>query len=205
MRYLGSSTACRARFSGNLLYNAAESLEMKSIGKPFRSVRLRGYDYTIGGAYFITICTHNRQPLFGKITDGKMHLNDIGQVAVDEWLKTASLRTNVILDEFIVMPNHFHGVVILKSDCNGTARRATTETFGKPVANSTPTIVRSYKSAVTKRVNALRHMPGASVWQHNYYEHVIRDENDLNSIREYIRYNPLKWAEDEENPARCGV
>lgn len=168
--------------------------------KPFRSVRLRGYDYTIGGAYFITICTHNRQNLFGEIEKEVVVLNGNGHIAVEEWLKTAVLRPNVILDEFIVMPNHVHGIVILNSERSSTARRATTEIFGKPVVNSIPTIVRAYKSAVTKQINDLRGTGAFPIWQRNYYEHVIRGEDDLNKVREYVRYNPSKWAEDEENP-----
>jgi REP element-mobilizing transposase RayT len=168
--------------------------------KPFRSVRLRGYDYTIGGAYFITICTHNRQNLFGEIEKEVVVLNGSGHIAVEEWLKTAVLRPNVILDEFVVMPNHVHGIVILNSERSSTARRATTEEFGKPIANSIPTVIRAYKSAVTKRIHELHLESSTPVWQRNYYEHVIRGEDDLNSIREYIRFNPQKWADDEETP-----
>jgi REP element-mobilizing transposase RayT len=100
------------------------------------------------------------------------------------------------------MPNHIHCIIILDSLRRGTARRAPTEGFGKPLANSIPTIVRAYKSAVTKCINEFRKTPGASVWQRNYYEHVVRDDNDLNRIREYIECNPARWAEDEENPSR---
>lgn len=127
-------------------------------------------------------------------------MNGNGHIAVEEWLKTAVLRPNVLLDEFIVMPNQVHGIVILNSERSSTARRATTEKFGKPIADSIPTIVRAYKSAVTKQIHTLKAASDYPVWQRNYYEHVIRGEDDLNSIREYIRFNPQKWSEDEENP-----
>ena len=106
------------------------------------------------------------------------------------------------MDTYIVMPNHLHGIVI-RNDIRRreTARRVpTAEQFGKPVTGSLPTVVRSFKSAVTKHVNILRKTPGAPFWQHRYYEHIVRNENDLNSIREYIITNPARWAFDKENP-----
>ena len=99
------------------------------------------------------------------------------------------------------MPNHFHGILTIIGDGEGTARRAPTmERFGKPTSGSLPTIVRAFKSAVTKRINELCGTPGASMWQRNCYEHVIRSETDLAEIREYIADNPLKWELDSENP-----
>jgi len=109
------------------------------------------------------------------------------------------------LDEFIVMPNHFHAIVIIREYDGGSVgarrRRAPTiEQFSKPVAGSIPTIVRAYKSAVTSRINQLRGTSGAPVWQRNYWEHIIRNEEELSRIREYIRYNPMKWETDDEYP-----
>ena len=99
------------------------------------------------------------------------------------------------------MPNHFHGIIYIESTRRGTARRAPTiEQFGKPSTNSLPTIVRSFKSAVTKQINQSCDMPGTPIWQRNYYEHIIRDEISLNKIREYIINNPIKWQFDHENP-----
>ena len=133
-----------------------------------------------------------------------MVINRIGQIVADEWWKTPVLRPNIELDEFVVMPNHFHGIVAIVEG-RGTARRAPTpERFGTPVSGSLPTIVRSFKSAVTSHVNTLRGIPGASPWQRNYHEHVIRNENDLHRIREYIQTNPLRWELDRENPERQG-
>jgi len=165
-----------------------------------RSLRLKGYDYKQAGVYFVSMCTLNRTCFFGDIVNGEMMLNAEGQIVAEEWIKTAEIRNNIELDEWVVMPNHFHGILVI-NECRGTARRApTVEQFGKPVPNSIPTIIRSFKSAVTKRINKLRNSPGAKIWQRNYYEHIIRNEDELNRIREYITNNPLKWEFDKENP-----
>lgn len=165
-----------------------------------RSLRLKGYDYKQAGVYFVSMCTLNRTCFFGDIVNGEMMLNAEGQIVAEEWIKTAEIRNNIELDEWVVMPNHFHGILVI-NECRGTARRApTVEQFGKPVSNSIPTIIRSFKSAVTKRINELRNSPGAKIWQRNYYEHIIRNEDELNRIREYITNNPLKWEFDKENP-----
>jgi REP element-mobilizing transposase RayT len=135
--------------------------------------------------------------LFGKIKNDKMILNDIGKIVDKEWKRTAQLRQNIVLDEYIVMPNHIHGIIALndKHDGRGTMHRAPTyEQFGKPVPGSIPTIMRAFKSAVTKNINKIRNTCGRPIWQRNYWEHVIRDANDLNRIRAYIKNNPSKWT-----------
>ena len=165
-----------------------------------RSIRLRDYDYSGAGAYFVTICAVNRECLFGEVLDGSMQPNEAGLIVEECWQTIPHHFSHIDLDEMAVMPNHIHGIIVLTP---GTACRApTVESFGCPVAGSLPTIVRSFKSAVTKRINELRENRGAPVWQRNYYEHVIRDENDLHSIRQYIADNPVKWADDENHPAR---
>lgn len=99
------------------------------------------------------------------------------------------------------MPNHFHGILVITGNCRGTARRAPTlERFGQPVPGSIPAIIRSFKSAVTKRINELRQMPGAKIWQRNYHERIIRDESEMNKIREYIQSNPIQWEMDSLFP-----
>ena len=130
-----------------------------------------------------------------------MELNDFGAIIQFEWLRTALLRSNVELDEFIIMPNHFHGIIsILNDDGRGTARRApTSEQFGCPISRSLPTIIRLFKSASTKRINELRNTLAVLVWQRGYYEHIIRNENELNQVRQYVLDNPVKWDEDSEN------
>ncbi len=172
-----------------------------------RSLRLPGYSYATPGAYFITVCACNRGCLFGEVTAGEMRLNECGNIVKEEWLKTGILRPYLAMDEFVVMPNHVHGIVIIDSNgSRGIARYAPTETttsqFGHLSPCSIAAIVRAFKAAATRRVNELRRAPGVPVWQRGYYEHVIRGEDDLNSVREYVRYNPSKWAEDEENPSR---
>jgi REP element-mobilizing transposase RayT len=173
-----------------------------------RSIRLKGYDYSQAGAYFITICTKDRACLFGEMVDGEMRLNPWGEIVREEWFKTAQLRLYVRLHdtEFVVMPNHVHGIIWIVDDNVVGARRrraptdAPLERFGAPVSGSIPTIVRAFKSATTKRLNALRGTPGGQIWQRNYYEHIIRDDESLNRIREYIANNPSQWAADRENP-----
>jgi len=167
---------------------------------------LRGHDYSNRGAYFITVCAYNRECLFGEIMNDKMRLNEYGRIVDIEWAKTNNNRNNVVLDTYVVMPNHFHGILILS---RGTARcTPTTKTgngrhyrkFGKMISGTLLAIIRSFKSAVTKHINGLGDKQGVPVWQRNYYEHVVRNEKELNQIREYIMNNPLKWELDEENP-----
>ncbi len=160
-----------------------------------RSTRLQGYNYSLAGAYFTTICTHHRQYLFGDIVDGEMRINDAGLLTQQCWQEIPVHFANTELDAFVVMPNHLHGIVVIIG--RGTACRAPTmERFGQPVAGSLPTVVRSFKSAVSKHINALRQTPGGRVWQRNYWEHIIRNELELSRIREYISTNPVRWEMD---------
>ena len=168
-------------------------------------IRLAGYDYSSEGGYFITIVTHQLLPVFGMILDNKVVLLQAGEIARSEWFRTMQLRDRVELfeDEFVVMPNHIHGIIWLTR--RGTARRAPTmdeypsvEQFGKPVSGSIPTIVRAYKSAVSKHINLLRRSNSTPLWQWNYYEHIIRDEKDYENIVEYIYQNPYNWEKDEK-------
>jgi len=158
-----------------------------------RSIRLKNYDYASSGAYFVTIVTHGRQCLFGAIVDGQMRLNEFGEIVCDEWLKTEIIRPRVQLDVFVIMPNHIHGIIIVNDVdgcCRGTLQRAPTiEQFGKPTSDSIPTIIRLFKSATTKRINEYRNTPAVSVWQRNYYEHIIRNETEWQRIRQYIANN----------------
>ncbi len=168
-----------------------------------RSVRLKEFDYSKAGAYFVTICTKDRECLFGEILGDRMVLNEFGEIAQAEWLRTSEIRPNVDLDAFVIMPNHLHGNLFLRdwadvgAHCNvPLPNTPQTEEFGKSTVNSIPTIIKLFKSTVTKQINELRGTPGHPVWQKNYFERVIRDEDELNRIREYIIYNPAKWAED---------
>lgn len=186
-----------------------------------RSIRLKGYDYTQPGACFVTVVTQDRACLFGEIVDGRMRLNRPGRIVYEEWFRTARLRPYVELrpDEFIVMPNHIHGIIrivdIIDDDNVGARRRpvgarrrraptsgTTLEQFGRPVPGSIPTIIRAFKSATTRRINEWRGTPGARVWQRNYWEHIVRNEKALERIRRYIMTNPARWQMDRENPYR---
>jgi len=163
-----------------------------------RSIRLKEFDYSNPWWYYVTICTHTRNNLFGKVINAQMRLNEFGNIVEEEWLKTKVIRKNVDLDYYVVMPNHFHGILIINS--RDTARCVPTNEnrkFGEMIPGSLPVIIRSFKSAVTKRINELRKKTDSTVWQKNYYEHIIRNEKDLFFTRRYIELNPLKWELDE--------
>jgi len=174
---------------------------MSAVIKKRRSVRLKNYDYSHPGAYFVTVCAHEKKCLFGKNVESRMELNALGKIVEKHWMEIPKHFQTVSLDQFIVVPNHIHGILIVNVDGRGMACHAPTpRRFGKPVSNSLPTVVGSFKSAVSKTINESRNGLRTTVWQRNYYEHVIRNEKDLKAIREYIEQNPLKWSLDEENP-----
>jgi REP element-mobilizing transposase RayT len=182
-----------------------------------RSIRLRGYDYSSPGAYFITICSHNKQFLFGNVADGQMHRNDYGEIVQKEWFGSATIRKEIQLDAWMVMPNHVHGIVMITpvaahGHAPGTAT-ALHPTVPRGVGahghaplqrrpRSLATFVGGFKGTVKSRINEMRRTLGAPVWQENYYEHIIRNGDELNKIREYILTNPSRWANDRENPER---
>lgn len=171
-----------------------------------RSIRLKGYDYSQPGAYFITICAQDRACIFGEIVDGQMRLSPAGEIVREEWYKTAAIRPNVELDEFVVMPNHIHGIILINDIGRDTSRRVPTmERFGKPTSNSIPTIVRLFKSVTTKRINQMRGTPAVPVWQRNYYEHIVRNDKEMDRIRQYVVNNPMQWYYDRENPENINI
>lgn len=168
-----------------------------------RSHRLEGYDYSWEGAYYVTICSYNRKCLFGEIICDEMQLNDYGRIVKEEWFKTCQLRPNIELDEFVVMPNHVHGIIVIINELNHgnhPARWMPTNDENKMKPGSLPVIVRAFKSAVTKRINEIYNMLNMPVWQRGYYDHIIRNEKSLNQIREYIIENPRLWLKDDNNP-----
>lgn len=173
-----------------------------------RSIRLRGYDYAQAGAYFVTICANHRVCLFGEVADGEMIPSSLGRIVAQCWDDIPRHVARVSLDAAVVMPNHIHGIVLIEHrvEEEGTACRApTSERFGRPVSGSLPTVVRSFKAASTRLINEQRGTPGQTIWQRNYYEHVIRNEASLTRLRDYIAANPARWAEDQlhpENPSR---
>jgi putative transposase len=169
-----------------------------------RSIRLKGLDYTQPGAYFVTICTFQRDEIFGEVVESEMRLNPSGEIIRDEWFKTVQIWPNVELheDEFVIMPNHVHGIIwIVETDSAGATRRvAPTKGSRTLVPGSIGAILGQFKSITAKRINVVRGTPGVSVWQRNYYEHIIRNENELKNIWDYIDTNPLRWQEDQLNP-----
>ena len=182
-----------------------------------RTLRLRGYDYCAPGAYFITICTAKQKFTLGRIVKGEMRLNQFGRVVKNEWLRTATIRPELKLDAFIVMPNHFHAIVAIEAPEVGAHRRAplhlpaAAQTIcvgahgGAPLQRpprSLGSLIAGFKSAVTICINRIRRTPRASLWQRNYYEHIIRNDDELNKIRWYVLTNPQRWRLDPDNPRR---
>jgi putative transposase len=171
-----------------------------------RTIRLKRYDYRDGGIYFVTICASKREHIFGEIRHGVMGLNEWGCVVADELQKTPIIRPYVELGTWCVMPNHVHVLFYIDDDPRrrgmagrGMARHAPTERqFGKPQPGSLPTIVGAFKSAVTKRINALRDAPGEPIWQRNYHEHIVRSQDERVRIERYILANPSHWMIDDD-------
>ena len=170
-----------------------------------RSVRLKNYDYSQNGMYFVTICTQDWKCLFGKVTEnskGEMIcvLNQAGKIAEKELRNTEKIRENVEMDCFIVMPNHVHAIIKIGNSvgayCNTPLQKQTKTKFQSPSKNL-GAIVRGYKSTVTKKINELQNTPGIPVWQRNYHEHIIRNEKSLGKIRDYIFHNAAKWEKDK--------
>lgn len=178
-----------------------------------RSIRLEGYDYGQPGAYFITVCTQDRDCLFGDVVDGDMRLNDAGRLVQATWRGLPEHYSGVGLDAFVVMPNHVHGVVVFGDVVEAAAggHGGATDGGGHGGGAGLKTaparrhglgeIVRGFKTFSARRINALRGTTGMRLWQRNYYEHVIRDAVSLSRIRQYILDNPTQWAFDRENPA----
>lgn len=188
-----------------------------------RSIRLKGFDYSRQGAYFVTICTHERECLLGAIVEGAMVLSETGQIAQFVWDDLPNHVAGCVPSEFIVMPNHVHGIVLLVGAGSKPARGAGADVPEKTWAGLEPAptrqtlseIVRQFKTFSARRINAMRSTQGVPVWQRNYYEHVIRNEDDYHRIAEYITTNPARWEEDTlhpatlagagSKPARCGL
>jgi len=186
-----------------------------------RSIRLKGYDYRQAGAYFVTICTQDRAFLFGQVVHDEIQLNDAGKMVYDVWNDLPAFYPGVQTDAFIVMPNHIHGIIILvgagprvcpDSDpraCPGQPQELE-QPQGVAPALGLPDIVHRFKTMTTRRyadgVKRLGWEPfRGRLWQRNYYERIIRNEESLNRIRGYILTNPMRWALARENPHRVGV
>ena len=174
-----------------------------------RSIRLKGYDYSQSGLYFITLCTIDRTCMFGNVVEGKMQLNDIGQLVEQEWLNTIKIRhDDVRLHNYIVMPNHFHAIIEIRrgeshspqshlsqSDPSSITNECNINGKDLPQRMKSPSktvgaIVRGFKGAISRQL-------GYTVWQRNYYEHIIRTDASYRHISNYIENNPTKWQSDK--------
>jgi len=186
-----------------------------------QSIRLKGYDYSQSGLYFITICCYERECLFGNIINSQMILNNFGQLIKEEWLKSAEIRKEIELDDFVIMPNHFHGIVIINQEINSDFMKNDVDFQDNNVGangrsplhqiqssppkismkpKSISSLIAGFKSATTKKINIIRNTPQNPVWQRNYYDHIIRNDESLTRIREYIQNNPLSWENDQLHP-----
>lgn len=189
-----------------------------------RSIRLQGYDYSREGLYFITLCCQDRAHLFGEVRNRAMHLNTLGKIALEEWYHTETVRNNVIIHESVVMPNHLHGIVEIthqKGENETGAFKSPSHTIGAIVRGYKIATIKKIKDSIEGSKDSkdedkdskgdskgdigkgeLQFAPTAptaptKIWQRNYYEHIIRDEQSYHRISEYIKNNPAKWEEDK--------
>ncbi len=201
-----------------------------------KPTRLRDYDYSQPGAYFVTICVQHRKCLFGTIVDGQMQLNEIGKIVVECWNHIPQHFPFIELGDSVIMPNHIHGIIVyplVGGFCLGVSAgsprptaeqqsKHTTVEVGSPRpsegAQSTHPIVGAgsphppknpsalgkivayFKYQSTKHINQHRNIPGTRIWQRNYHDHIIRDDADLQRLRQYIQDNPMKWELDQLHP-----
>lgn len=176
-----------------------------------RSIRLPGHDYSRPGGYFVTIVAHGRECLFGEIVNDEMRLNEYGQIADDAWQWLARQYPYIELGIWVVMPNHLHGIIVLHEAGRGGSRGEAAPTGAyrpKPLGG----LIGAFKTVSAKKINLLRKTEGGIVWQRNYYEHIIRNDEDYNRIPPSFPHfrsskwgmqggaNPAAWAEDQENP-----
>lgn len=183
------------------------------------SIRLPNYDYSQPGAYFVTIVTWHRECLFGEIVAGEMRLNKFGEIVRWKWLELPKRLGFIELGAFIVTPNHFHSILIIHETVGAThqgldkARLSNVSLSdvtidsidGSPLPHgpkpaSLGAIIAQFKSRVTKRLWKIPSLKGTPIWQRNYYEHIIRNERDLQNKATYIEANPMLWDQDDENP-----
>ena len=180
-----------------------------------RSTRLPGYDYSSPGAYFVTICVREGECLLGEVVGAEMRFNEFGRIAHEFWADVPVHFPNVSVDSFVIMPNHLHSIVVIREEGGETPPLQDRDRRGAETAPSAasaspqsrikrPTlgqIVGYYKHETTRQINQVRESAGVVFWQRNYWEHVIRSEESLNRIREYVQTNPERWLEDQLHPA----
>jgi REP element-mobilizing transposase RayT len=161
-----------------------------------QSIRLQGYDYSNQCAYFVTICTWSRENILGNVLNSAMQLTSFGEIVMKCWEELPNHYKNIELDQFVIMPNHLHGIIWINGDIAGTGfKPAPTDK-----RHGLSEIVRALKTFSSRRINKNRNISGTPVWQRNYFDRIIRNEKELTAIREYIINNPLQWELDENNP-----
>ncbi len=173
------------------------------------SLRLRGYDYGSSGVYFVTLCLRDRLCLLGKVAQDQMRLNRFGLTVAECWERLPLRYPHVELDEWIVMPNHLHGIIAICEDAGGSRPAPTSPDAGAPDVGARVKLLGqllgAFKTTSARRINQMRGTPGASVWQRNYFDHIVRTDQELERIRSYIAENPAKWSTDRENPAAGNI
>lgn len=172
-----------------------------------KQLRLRGYDYAFPGVYFVTICSAGKRPVFGSVNEGKTVLSSIGEIVRSEWIALAERFAGLVLDEFVIMPNHLHGVLAFVGDAGGASPSPTTTNTAMSPGRASPSptlfeVIGAFKSISTIKVNKLMGRRGVPLWQRSYYEHIVRTGEDVRKIQRYILENPLMWSLDPENPNR---
>ncbi len=163
-----------------------------------KSYRIRYHNYAEANAYHVTICAHRRELLFGNVVDATMRVNAMGTILEEEIQRTATLREQAIIDSHIVMPNHIHILLILTGGAEAPAPR----TFAAPASGTVSSLINGLKASCTSRIRKEIGPTTRVVWQPRFYDRLIRDENELEHTRHYIRNNPGAWEDDPENPER---
>jgi REP element-mobilizing transposase RayT len=168
----------------------------------YKTIRLGGIEYSEPFCYFVTLCTHERNKLFGEIADGEVKLSALGEIVREEWLRSPSIRPELVLDEFVIMPDHMHGLVGIaagedKSGLpSGTTKSPSSRGSRDVAPRSLSTFIAQFKAITTKRINDYRQISGLRVSQPRFYDHVISSTEDLYPIRFYIMNNPIRWQEN---------
>ena len=165
-----------------------------------RSIRLRGYDYRQSGVYFVTVFANQQRRIFGHMNDNGFICSELGRIVKEEWQRVERLRANVQMDLFVVMPNHLHGLVFIgdsgpSEDAPPNSPRAVSRSQTLQ-AGSLGAIIGQFKIAVTRQAKSQHLHPQHKIWQRNYHEHIVRSEQSLNELRQYIMTNPARWRED---------
>lgn len=177
--------------------------ESKNASHNRQSFRLKDHDYSEVGSYFLTICTYENKRLFGEIKNGEMQLNQFGNIVLLTWNDLIDHIANIELGEFVIMPNHVHGIVNIIEPENITYEKTDGNLSGLKIANTHPSqkhlseVVRQFKTFSAMRINNLRKMRGTPVWQRNYFERIIRNEKAYMIVEEYIHNNPFQWENDK--------